>query len=129
LVVLDSWALLAYLRNEPAAERIESAWLSQGAAISSINLGEALYIRIRERSTEHASGEIKSICARLSVIDPDWPLVSAAAEIKACGGLSYADAFCVATAKRLNAPLWTGDPEIVELAGEVEVVDLRPSGD
>ena len=61
----------------------------------------------------------------IEVMDPDWELVTAAAEIKARGGLSFADAFCVATAVRLQAPLWTGDPEIVELAGEAEIVDLR----
>jgi predicted nucleic acid-binding protein len=54
-------------------------------------------------------------------------LVTAAATIKSRGGLSYADAFCVATALHLNTPLWTGDPEIVEQAAEhsCEVVDLR----
>ena len=47
MVVLDSWALLAYLKDEPAAGRIETEWLESGAAISSINLGEVLYIRTR----------------------------------------------------------------------------------
>jgi PIN domain len=36
-----------------------------------------------------------------------------------------ADAFCVATAVRLDAPIWTGDPEIIDLSGDQEVVDLR----
>jgi predicted nucleic acid-binding protein len=59
-------------------------------------------------------------------IEPDWPLVRRAAAIKARGRVSYADAFCVATAQRLDAPLWTGDPEIIALAGgTLDVVDLR----
>jgi predicted nucleic acid-binding protein len=60
------------------------------------------------------------------VIDPDWPLVSRAASIKAAGGLSHADAFCIATALRAEAPLWTGDPEIVDRASDrsCKVVDL-----
>jgi predicted nucleic acid-binding protein len=63
----------------------------------------------------------------LEVTDPDWPLVSAAASIKAHGGLSYADAFSIATALRAEAPLWTGDPEIVGQGAQhsCEVVDLR----
>jgi predicted nucleic acid-binding protein len=63
------------------------------------------------------------------VVEPDWSLVMAAATIKANGGLSYADAFCIATALHLNAPLWTGDPEIIDQAAEYscEVVDLRTS--
>jgi PIN domain nuclease of toxin-antitoxin system len=130
LVVLDGWALLAYLKNEPAAGRIEEAWVSQGAAISSVNLGEALYMRIRERGEKAASADIEKIRKRSKVVGPDWALIRAAARVKAGGGLSYADAFCVATAQRLNAPLWTGDPEIVEVADGVrcEVVDLRASG-
>lgn len=126
MVVFDSWALLAYLGDEPAAGRIESTWIAEGAAISSINLGEVLYIRIRSHGEESANADIARIGQLLQVIDPDWPLVSAAATIKARGGLSYADAFCIATALKADAPLWTGDPEIVDRAAHhsCEVVDL-----
>lgn len=127
MVVLDSWALLAYLKDEPAAGRIEAEWLDSGAAISSINLGEVLYIRIRAGGEDSARDDVETIRRRLTVIDPDWPMVVAAASIKAEGGLSYADAFCIGTALHLDAPLWTGDPEIVGQAGQhsCEVVDLR----
>jgi predicted nucleic acid-binding protein len=130
LIVLDSWALLAYLKDEPAAGKIEEEWLAVGAAISSINLGEALYMRIRERGGDAAVNDITTmIRERSTVIDPDWPLVYAAAQIKAGGGLSYADAFCIATAERLDAPLWTGDPEIIDRASHLacKVKDLRSS--
>jgi predicted nucleic acid-binding protein len=129
LVVLDSWALLAYLKDESAAGRIESEWIGSGAAISSINLGEVLYIRIRASGEASARADVETIRRRLNVVEPDWSLVMAAATIKASGGLSYADAFCVATALHLNAPLWTGDPEIIDQAAEhsCEVVDLRAS--
>jgi PIN domain nuclease of toxin-antitoxin system len=127
LVVFDSWALLAYLGGEPAAGRIESAWLEEGAAISSVNLGEVLYIRMRQDGEESATATVDQVRDLIEVIDPDWPLVSSAASIKAGGGLSYADALCIATALRTKAPLWTGDPEILGQAAEhsCEVVDLR----
>jgi len=127
LVVLDSWALPAFLTNEPSAARVEAAWVKQGAAICSINLGEALYIRMRADGEESAVADIENVRRRLDVVEPDWPLISAAAKVKAGGGLSYADAFCIATAVRLKARLWTGDPEIVEQAGghSCRVVDLR----
>lgn len=127
LVVFDSWALLAHLVGEPAADRIEAAWLEEGAVISSINLGEVLYIRTRSHGAESASTDVQKLIGLVEVIDPDWPLVATAASIKAGGGLSYADAFCIATALRAEAPLWTGDPEIVERAAghSCEVVDLR----
>jgi hypothetical protein len=35
------------------------------------------------------------------------------------------DCFAIATARRYEAPLWTGDPEIIELADPSEIVDLR----
>jgi PIN domain nuclease of toxin-antitoxin system len=129
LVVLDSWALLAYLNNEAPAARIEAGWLSEGAAISSINLGEALYIGIRATDEDSALADMETVRRKLSVVDPDWELVSAAARVKASGGLSYADAFCIATAVGLHSPLWTGDPEIVGQADRhgCEVVDLRDS--
>lgn len=128
-MVLDSWALLAYLKDEPAAGRIESEWIGSGAAISSINLGEVLYIRIRASGEASARADVETVRRRLDVVEPGWSLVMAAATIKASGGLSYADAFCVATALHLKAPLWTGDPEIIDQAAEhsCEVVDLRAS--
>lgn len=127
MVVLDSWALLAYLKGEPASDRIEAAWLAEGAAISSINLGEVLYIQARKEGNDPAVATVALVRKRLDIIDPDWPLVEAAARIKADGGLSYADAFCIATAVKLDAPLWTGDPEIVRRADRhsCQVVDLR----
>jgi predicted nucleic acid-binding protein len=41
--------------------------------------------------------------------------------------LAYADAFCIATAQRLDAPLLTGDPEIIDRAEGLRctLVDLR----
>ena len=126
MVVLDSWALLAYLKDEPAAQRIEEEWLTRRPAVCSINLGEVLYIRIRDRGEGAAASEIATIRGSSAIVDPDWDLVVGAAQVKAAGGLAYADAFCVATAQRLEAPLWTGDPEIVESASGLpcEVVDL-----
>jgi predicted nucleic acid-binding protein len=131
LIVLDSWALLAYLKDENSANRIESAWIEEGATICSINLGEVLYIRMRGDGEDAAAADIDRVRQRLDVVDPDWPLISEAAKVKAHGGLSYADAFCLATAFRVEAPLWTGDPEIVDRAAEhsCAVVDLRaPTG-
>lgn len=95
----------------------------------SVNLGEALYLELRARGTEDAGSTIENARRELTVIDPDWELVTSAARIKAGGGLSYADAFCIATAERLDASLWTGDPEIIERADSLscKVMDLRAS--
>lgn len=124
-VVLDTWALVALLQDEPAAARVEQAWLAETPVMCSLNLGEALSLQTRSHGEKAARRTIEKARAELEVVDPDWPLVAAAAAIKSSGGLSFADCFAIATARRYDAPLWTGDPEIVEAAGSSEIVDLR----
>jgi PIN domain nuclease of toxin-antitoxin system len=123
--VLDAWAVLAFLRDEAAAQQVEEAVLAERTYISSVNLGEVLYWTIRERGERAAEVLIDLVRAIVMVEDPDWALVRAAARIKADGGLSFADAFCVATAQRHGMPVYTGDPEILALGDLVESVDLR----
>lgn len=124
--VLDAWAVMALLQEEAAAPRIHDVLATREAHMSSINLGEAYYMVLRRRGRDFATDRIGAFRAVVQVHDPDWPLTLAAAEIKAEGGLSYPDAFCVATARRHDAPLYTGDPEIVRFNGDgVTIVDLR----
>jgi predicted nucleic acid-binding protein len=126
-MVLDTWGLMAHLRDEPAAKLVRDGWIGEGAAMCSVNLGEALYMEIRARGADDAGSTIEDARRELTVIDPDWELVVSAATVKAQGGLSYADAFAIATAERLQVALWTGDPEIVDRAEKLpcEVRDLR----
>ena len=124
--VLDAWALIAFFDNSPGSGARVEALLEAGEGVAcSINLGEVLYRQTRLAGARAARERVDALRGSLDVVDPDWQLVEAAAAIKAPGGLSYADAFCVATATRLDVPLWTGDPEIIELPGDHEVVDLR----
>lgn len=125
-IVLDSWALLALLEDEPAAEQVEGAWLNEKPLICSINLGEVLYALVRIHGEDPARRAVKKARTELSVLDPDWGLVVEAAKLKAAGGLAYADCFALATARQAGAQLWTGDPELIELASNDEIVDLRP---
>jgi predicted nucleic acid-binding protein len=113
------------LKDEPAATRVEEAWLAETPMMCSLNLGEALYMQIRVEGERRGRATIEKVRAELEVVDPDWQLVSDAAVLKVSGGLSFADCFAIATARRHDAPLWTGDPEILELADPGEIVDLR----
>ena len=118
MVVLDAWALLAYLRDEPAAGRVEAEWLGGGAAICAINLGEALYMRIRERGKKAARAEARVIRRRAEIVEADWELTRAAAEVKAQGRLSYADAFCVRGDRRAaGRPALDGRPRDRQVGG------------
>jgi predicted nucleic acid-binding protein len=123
--VLDAWPVAALLNDEPAAEQVADLLELEAVGISSINLGEVYYGMIRRRGRSAANELVQGIRQVVRVEDPDWQLVRSAAEIKARGGLSYPDAFCVATALRHRAPLYTGDPEIIELGADIEVIDLR----
>lgn len=125
-IVFDTWALLAVLNDEPAAARVEEAWLEEEPVMCSVNLGEALYLLIRAHGEAMATQTVARVRAELDVVDPDWGLVAETAGIKAGGGLSYADCFALATARRREGLLWTGDPEILDFAPKDEVVDLRP---
>lgn len=123
--VLDAWAVTGLLEDEPVAEVVERLMLADGTGISSINLGEVYYVAVRRRGRRRALETVERIRDAIVVEDPDWRTVRLASEIKAGGGLSYPDAFCVATAMRHDAPLYTGDPEIIRLGADIEVIDLR----
>lgn len=123
--VLDAWAVMTLVKRDVGADRVRRAIAGGGARMCSVNLGEVHYVTIRTHGSAVARDQSARIRAAVAVEDPDWELVCDAAKIKAKGGLSYADAFCVATARRHAAPLLTGDSEIVESAEGVDVVDLR----
>lgn len=119
---------MALYEDHPCVGEVEAAIDTAEAIMSAINLGEVLYKLERDHGREQAHTLVDRLRSVTTVEDPDWELVARAAHIKADGGLSYADSFCVATAQRHDAPLYTGDPEILALKDLVELVDLRPGG-
>lgn len=69
----------------------------------------------------------QEIIARIDVLlirlrGVDRKLVQEAAMLKARYPVAYADAFAAATARALNLPVVTGDPEFRRLETEVEVL-------
>lgn len=126
MIVLDAWAVVALLKDEPASPRVERALDEEDVVISAINLGESQCSLVKDGKDMRTVESAIEVLRRTVRVDlPDWPLVQAAARIKGARPLSYADAFCVATAQRHRAAVWTGDPEIVALSDLVEIVDLR----
>jgi PIN domain nuclease of toxin-antitoxin system len=122
--VVDAWAVLALLLGEPIVTAARDL-LGPGIVMSSINLGEVYYAIMRSHGLRVADERTAAIRRAITVEDPGWPLVTAAARIKAAGGLSFADAFCVATAERHGVPVYTGDPEILALSVAVPLRDIR----
>ena len=127
VVVLDSWAMLAYLDGEPAAQQVRQllrrARKKQVQVLFSlVNYGECLYITEREQGlqqAQRAAGIIDQLPLR--VVPADRPLVFAAAHIKARYPVSYADAFSIALAKQTNGRVMTGDSEFKSVESEVNV--------
>src|SRR5574341_196806 len=130
-VVLDSYALLAFLEQEPGHEVVagllrETSERGLRLRTPMMNMVEVWYRYARLRSDEKAD----QVVARLrglgvEVIAIDWPLTRQAAAYKKSGGLSFADCYAAAVAKAWNATLVTGDPEFKRLEKEIEIRWLR----
>lgn len=133
LFVLDAWAILAFLqKEEPAASRV--AQLFQSAQedtavqlfITVINLGEVYYIVGGARGEAEAQRALSLVQKLpLSVLSATNERVFAAAGFKMKRRLSYADAFAATAARELAATLLTGDPELIQLQGEVAEVAIE----
>jgi len=125
--VFDSWALLAFLEDEPSAGKVEDlialANEAQGRLfISSINLGEIWYSLARSRSEKAADQAVTEITyLGFKRVDPDWPLIRIAASFKARFRLAYAECFAAALAKVHQCHVVTGDPEFKQLEKEIQV--------
>lgn len=129
--VLDSYALLAYLQDEPVGTRIEKLLDNAKKSkcrlyLSLINLGEILYI-IERRGGIAKAQDALALIRQLPVEIPlvDEQTVFAAAHIKANHTISYADAFAVATAIQENATVVTADPEFQSVETIVHVEWLQ----
>ena len=134
-ILLDAWAVLAYLKKESPADTRVIALLEQAGRgsvwlfISVINLGEVYYNvgRARgERFAESVLEELRSL--PLEILPADEPAVFAAARWKMKYPISYTDAFAAAAADRLDAILVTGDPELLALKEQLKIEALGRSG-
>lgn len=123
--VLDTWAMVAFLRGESSAPTVRQA-IEAGAAASWINLGEVQYIESRRVGFDTAELAVESMAVAVAADEPTRHTIRAAARIKADGGISFADAFAIELAERLQVPLLTGDPEIIGLSRPtLQVRDIR----
>jgi len=131
--VLDSWALIAFFEDEPAADDVEKL-LGQAAVdrhkllLSVVNWGEIYYNTMREVSQEAAeqkASEIAALPVEIVPVSEDLELARQAAICKATHRMSYADCFAAALAKVNNCELVTGDPEFKSLEKEIKISWLK----
>ena len=126
-VVLDSYAVLALLNGESGADEVVEALRripARGGEVSlcTINWGEVLYITARRggaRKREVARLHMANL--PLTLVQATQELVEQAARLKAQHPLSYADAFCAATALQRSASVLTGDREFEAVEGDITI--------
>jgi predicted nucleic acid-binding protein len=130
-IVLDSWAVVAYLEDEPAAERVADIIADaheEGIPLlmTVVNAGEVWYIVAREASTSDADGSIKQLRdLGVEFVETDWDLAKGAGYFKSRNKMSFADCFAAALTRQRKAHLATGDPEFKQIANEISIEWLR----
>jgi len=129
--VLDSFALIAYFRDEPGAETMEDILVSAGKKdipllMSDVNYAEVKYSILRKDGAA-AWGEAAKVLEGLPIEfhSTTHALADSAADFKARFKLSLADAFAVALAKEKRSELITGDPEFKPLEKEIKIHWLK----
>jgi len=133
--VLDSWAIMAFFEDAPAAEAVERL-LQQAVEgrhrllLSAVSWGEIYYATMRavsQEAAEQKAQEIASLPIEIVAVGEDLALARQAAIFKATKRMSYADCFAAALAKEKKAELVTGDPEFREVEKDIKIAWLEVS--
>jgi Predicted nucleic acid-binding protein, contains PIN domain len=136
--VFDTEAVIAFLYSEPGHETVASLFeeVFAGSAdgyVTETNASEVFYLVARfeganekpsPASIREADRDLRALERQgLDIVAADWRL---AAEIKADGGISLADAYAVGLAHEREATLVAGaDDDFVELPVEIDLHRFR----
>ena len=123
-VVLDSWAVLAYLEDEPAADGVEAILEEAHDAgipllMTVVNAGEVWYSVARSQSERHADENVLKELGDLGItlVDVSWALTRQAAAFKRHGRIAYADCFAAALANAKRGSTGHGRPRVQAAGG------------
>ena len=130
-LVLDSFALVSFFHKESSWEKVRDhlrrlSSAGEKAYLCRINWGE-FYSIVKRRAGKLKAEESLLLLQQLPIdfLPVDDDLVKEAAEIKSDYPLSYADAFCIATALRVKGRILTSDPEFLAVEHLVTVLWLN----
>jgi len=137
-VLLDAFALIALLRGEPAADEVETILRRGDAAISAVNLAEALDVLQRVDGADPARIEAVTgplVRESLALLPVDERTARGAAGVRARryhrtrAPLSLADCLLVAAAAEAEGSIATADRPLASAARAegLEVVALPDS--
>ena len=119
--VLDASALLALLRGEPGAKKVEAAL--GNACMSVVSMAEvASHFHRLGMPPELVEQMLRPLPVTLVPVDADlcWEAARLHA-LTADAGLSLGDSFCLAIAKRDTLPAWTANKTWKDVAQAAEV--------
>lgn len=125
--MLDSYAILSLLQNEPGADKVSELLEKASNAetklyMNWLNVGEVYYQIIRRESKKIADETLTELrLLPITFVSVTDELVLSAAEMKAKYSIAFADCFVIATAKEKKAIIVTGDPEFEQVENEVKV--------
>lgn len=129
--VLDSHALLAFLRGEAGDDKVATLLERAGERdaplhMTEVNYAEVKYMVIRKDGAERWVEIARELPTLPIEFHPATrALADLAAEFKARYKLSLADAFAAALAKEKKAELVTGDPEFKAVEKEIKIQWLQ----
>ena len=129
--VLDSFALIAYFRDESGAETVENLLITAGKKdaplhMSDVNYAEVKYSIVKKdgaASWEEAAKILQGL--PIDFHPTTRAQADTAADFKVRFKMSLADAFAAALVKEKKAELVTGDPEFKALQKEIKIVWLK----
>ena len=111
-LVLDAWAIMAWLKGEqPAASHVRALFDASGRRrakplMNIVNLGEVFYLAAKARNLAYGERVLENLRTRVAIVSASDEIVLFAASLKARHAISYADAFAAATA--ILAPVTSG---------------------
>ena len=125
--VLDSYALIAYFRNEPGAEAMERLLIDAEKKAGSLSMSDVNYAEVKYSIVKKDGAQAWEEAAKILETLPieyhstTFALADSAADFKARFKMSLADAFAAALAKEKKCGLITGDPEFKALENEIKI--------
>ena len=128
VMVLDSWAIMAYFQDEPSAEKVQEIIVDAQEKetrllMTVVNAGEIWYNYARRASEQVADERIWQLRSLgVKFVDAGWDLTLEASRLKSKHPIAYADCFAGALAKREGGRLVTGDPEFRRLGKEISII-------
>jgi ribonuclease VapC len=129
-LVLDSWSIMAYLEDEPAAQKVADLIADAHEAgtplmMTVVNVCEVWYLLARQTSEADADQSIAELRQLgIEFVEASWELSHQAALFKSKHKMSLADCFAAALAKDTKAELVTGDQEFKQVEGDIKVIWL-----